>query len=130
MSARLGLAANAAGRRPPFVVDYTVDGRRFSFLLLGPESWADAEAHLAAIRATAAVEGSDVTEIPARAIDLFVEAAEALLAACAAAGRPDEMALTGAAVMTGSAIAAGLDRDQALGCATTMIDAGYRVAKP
>lgn len=59
--------------RPPFVVDYFVGNRRFSFLLHAPDSWAEAEAHLAAIRATAFVEGSDVIEIKTNVVTLWID---------------------------------------------------------
>lgn len=123
-----------ANRNPPFVVDYSVDGRQFSILLAGPTSWAEAEAHLAAIGATGAVIGSDAIEVaikgtpPAlvRAIDLWTGLAELLLAAAAAANRPQEMALAGAAVMVAGGIACGFDRDQAATCASAVIAEAYR----
>ncbi len=113
-------------RNPPFVVDYTVDGRTFSVLLAGPTDWADAEAHLAAIAASGTVTGSDAVEVPARAIDLWTAMAELLLAACAAANRPQEMALAGAAVMVAGGITCGFDRSQAATCAAAVIDEAYR----
>ena len=114
-------------RQPPFVVDYKVGDRTFSILLAGPTDWADAEAHLAAIAATGAVTGSDAVEVPARAIDLWTAIAELLLAACAAANRPQEMALAGAAVMVAGGITCGFDRSQAATCAAAVIDEAYRV---
>jgi hypothetical protein len=114
-------------RKPPFIVDYTVDGRQFSVLLAGPADWAGAEAHLAAIGASGTVTGSDAVEVPARAIDLWTALAEALLAACDAANRPQEMALAGAAVMVAGSITCGFDRCQAATCAAAVIDEAYRV---
>lgn len=116
-----------ADRRPPFVVDYTVDGRQFSILLEGPADWAEAEAHLAGIRASAALVGSDAVEVPAdRALCLWLAIADTLLNACTAAGRPHDMALAGAAVMVASDVIAGFDRAQAITTATAAIDAAYR----
>ena len=115
-----------ANRNPPFVLDYTLDGRTFSLLLPGPTSWAEAEAHRAAIAATGTIVGSDAVEVPARAIDLWTAIAELLLAACAAANRPQEMALAGAAVMVAGGITCGFDRDQAATCAAAVIDEAYR----
>jgi hypothetical protein len=119
-------------RKPPFVVDYSVDGRRFSFLLLGPTSWAEAEAHLAAIGATGMVEGSDVVEIEAphaRALNIWVEQADALLAALLMAGRSDEMALTAAATMAASFVTAGLNRGEAAVAAAAMLDEVYAMKR-
>lgn len=128
-------------RKPPFVVDYSIDGRRFSFLLLGPTSWAEAEAHLAAIGATGVVEGSDVVEIEAppatqvasapmaRALNIWVEQADALLAALLMAGRSDEMALTAAATMAASFVTAGLNRGEAAVAAAAMLDEVYAMKR-
>lgn len=119
----------AVTHSPPFVVDYRHEGREFSFILLGPASWADAEAHLASIRASAMVKGSDVVELDAAAVmpalDAWTAIAEALLAAFARAGQPQEMALAGSAVAAASYIACGFDRDQATTCAATVLDAAY-----
>lgn len=118
-------------RAPPFLVDYTVGGATFSFLLLGPASWAEAETHLAAIAATGRVEGSDVTEIDADGLDRLVAhwaaEADALLNLHTAAGAPQEMTLAGAAVMAAGCRTAGLGRDAAATCASAMIDAAYRM---
>jgi hypothetical protein len=119
-------------RKPPFVVDYSIDGRRFSFLLLGPTSWAEAETHLAAIGATGMVEGSDVVEIEAphaRALNIWVEQADALLAALLMAGRSDEMALTAAATMAASFVTAGLNRGEAAVAAAAMLDEVYAMKR-
>jgi hypothetical protein len=118
-------------RAPPFLVDYMVDGRQFSVLLLGPASWAEAEAHLAAIAATGMVEGSDVVEIDAaglaRLVEQWAAEAEALLNLHTAAGAPQEMTLAGAAVMAAGCLTTGLDRTAAAACASAMFDAAYRV---
>lgn len=120
-------------RKPPFVIDYTVDGLRFSFLLLGPTSWADAQAHLAAIGATGRVEGSDAVEIDAtaepRALGLWAEAADALLTALLADGRIGEMALTASAAMAASFFTAGLNRGEAAVAAAAMLDEVYAMKK-
>jgi hypothetical protein len=121
-------------RKPPFLVDYAVDGRRFSFMLLGPTSWAEAEAHLAAIAATGRVEGSDAVEIEAfpeaRALEVWAELADALLAALMNAGRADQMALTAAAAMAVSMVTAGLNRGEAAVAAAAMLDEVYAMEKP
>lgn len=118
-------------RAPPFLVDYTVGGATFSFLLLGPANWAEAEAHLAAIAATGRVEGSDAVEIDAaglaRLVEQWAAEAEALLNLHTAAGAPQEMTLAGAAVMTAGFLVAGLDRAAADTCAAAMFDAAYRI---
>lgn len=120
-------------RKPPFVVDYTVDGLRFSFLLLGPASWAEAEAHLAAIGATGVVEGSDAVEIEAfpqaRALGIWAEEADALLTALMTAGKSDEMALTAAAAMAVSFVTAGLNRGEAAVAAAAMLDEVYAMKR-
>lgn len=130
-------------RKPPFLIDYAVDGRRFSFMLLGPASWAEAEAHLAAIAATGRVEGSDAVEIEAfpeaRALGVWAEMADALLAALMNAGvdgrararrGADEMALTATAAMAASMITAGLNRGEAAVAAAAMLDEVYAMEKP
>lgn len=121
-------------RKPPFVVDYTVDGSRFSFLLLGPASWAEAEAHLASIGATGVVEGSDAVEIAAfpqaRALETWAEAADVLLAALMNAGRADQMALTATAAAAVSMLTAGLNRGEAAVAAAAMLDEVYAMEKP
>lgn len=122
---------DAVTRSPPFLVDYTVDGRTFTVLLLGPASWAAAETHLAAIAATGRVEGSDVVEIDAAGLARLVEhwaaEAEALLNLHTTAGTVREMTLAGAAVMTAGCIVLGMDRAAAATCASAMFDAAYRM---
>jgi hypothetical protein len=122
---------DAITRNRPFLVDYTHAGRTFSFLMLGPASWAEAEAHLAAIGATGRVEGSDVVEIDAdalaRLVTQWTAEAEALLNVHRDAGAPQEIALAGAAVLTAGFLVAGLDRAEADTCAAAMFDAAYRM---
>ena len=59
--------------RPPFVVDYRHDGRRFSVILEYPADWADAEAHLRSLRMTAWLEGSDRAEIATNVVTLWID---------------------------------------------------------
>jgi hypothetical protein len=116
----------------PFLVDYTHEGRPFSFLLLGPGSWPEAEAHLASIKAGAIVTGSDVVEIPVdeqlgRMLAQWAGEAEALLSAHVAAGKPVEVALTGAAVLSASCLVAGLSLEAANATALEVMTAAYRM---
>ena len=115
----------------PFLVEYLHEGREFSFLLLGPGSWPEAEAHLASIRASGIVAGSDVVEIPVeqleRMLARWADEAEALLGAHVAAGGPVEVALTGAAVMSASCLLAGLDLASAEATALDVVRAAYRM---
>lgn len=119
---------------PPFLVDYEIDGRRFSFLLLGPENWAQAGAHLDALKGTARLEGSDVVEIEAfpeaRALEVWAELADALLATLMNAGRADQMALTAAAAMAVSFVAGGMNRGEAAVAAAAMLDEVYAMEIP
>ncbi len=90
-------------RKPPFLIDYLHEGRRFAFMLLGPESWAEAEAHLASIRANALVEGSDVALIPVEAVAAL---AETVLAQLSKAGRAAELMDAGAAILAAASVQA------------------------
>ena len=128
---------DAVPRSAPFLVDYMLDGRTFSFVLLAPGSWADAQAHLAAIKAGAMIIGSDVVEIPAtpatlRLMDVlgfWTDFSDALLNGFNAQGAPQEMALAGAAVLASSCIVASIDRATAGEVAAAVLDASYAVGK-
>lgn len=123
--------SDAITHNRPFLVDYLHEGRQFSFLLLGPGTWAEAEAHLASIKVGAMVVGSDVVEVPAellaRMLARWADEAEALLGAHVAAGRPVEVALTGAAVLSASCLVAGLSLEAANATALEVMSAAYRM---
>lgn len=74
-------AGSPTGRKPPFVVDYTIDGRCFGFWLQGPADWPDAERHLAAIRQTGVLVGSDAESINSNVITLWIDGLAAWLKA-------------------------------------------------
>lgn len=72
----------APAPRGPFVVDYLLpDGRHFSFLLEGPASEAEAEAHLRAIQRFAWIEGSDAETIRSNVVTLWIDGLAAWLLA-------------------------------------------------
>jgi len=102
-------------RKPPFVIDYSHGPDRFTFALAGPKSWQEAEAHLASIRATAEVTGSDLIEIEARMMDQVIALADALMARLAVRGDVAKMMEPGAAML---AVAASLARGETDAAAT------------
>ena len=110
-------------RRPPFLIDYTHAGRRFSFALAAPESWDEAEAHLAAIRETGRVEGSDLVEIEARTLDQLVLLADLLLTRLAVRGDAAKMMEPGAAILASAAVLARGGEGDAEALAVSLIQA-------
>ncbi|WP_439532050.1 hypothetical protein [Polymorphobacter sp.] len=112
-------------RSPPFLIDYTHHGRRYSFALAAPTSWAEAEAHLVSIRETAKVEGSDLVEIEGRVIDELMLLADLVLARLAARGEAARMMEAGAAMLAAAATLAGGGRDdtRAEALAVTLLQA-------
>lgn len=67
--------------RPPFVIDYVHDGRSFSVLVEGATDWEDAEAHVASLRRSAVVVGSDVLVVDSNVLTLWIDGFAAWLRA-------------------------------------------------
>jgi hypothetical protein len=59
--------------RPPFLVDYSVDGRVYGVLLQAPADWAAAEAHLRALKITGKVIGSSVETHATNVLMLWID---------------------------------------------------------
>jgi hypothetical protein len=110
-------------RKPPFLIDYTHAGVRHSFALAAPESWDEAEAHLASIRETGRVEGSDLVEIDAKLLDGLVLLADLLLSRLAAKGEAARMIEPGAAILAAAAtLSSGGDQTVAQALAVRLIE--------
>jgi hypothetical protein len=55
--------------KPPFLAEYTHRGERYS-VIVGGDSWAEAEQHLRSIGNNGRVVGSDVISVSANAVTL------------------------------------------------------------